>query len=121
MTARRANEYAARILTPPYVSNIPEVYHRVLPSTPSFLILCSDGLTDLYEEMGQQEMVNHWVQVVSQALELFSCLSDQRTNLALRLLRDAIGGEDATIVSRNITVEMEERWMDDTTIVVQRL
>lgn len=40
--------------------------------------------------------------------------------MGLYLLRDAIGGQDAHRLSRNMTVEMEERWMDDVTIVIQR-
>lgn len=42
-------------------------------------------------------------------------------NLALSLLRDALGGNEIERVSRMITVEMSFRWMDDTTILVQRL
>lgn len=38
----------------------------------------------------------------------------------MALLREAIGGNDVHAVSRNLTVEMEERWMDDTTIIIQR-
>ena len=44
-----------------------------------------------------------------------------RTNLAVHLLRDAIGGNDIHRASANLTVEMDERWMDDTTILVHRL
>jgi pyruvate dehydrogenase phosphatase len=41
-------------------------------------------------------------------------------NVALSLLRAAIGGQDEHKVSRNLTVEMEERWMDDVSISIQR-
>lgn len=42
-------------------------------------------------------------------------------NPALALLRAALGGGDGALVSRMLTVEMGERWMDDTTVVVLRL
>ena len=42
-------------------------------------------------------------------------------NLALSLLRDGLGGGDVRLVSQKLTVEMEEKWMDDVTIIVQRL
>lgn len=116
MSPQKANEYATRIRTPPYVSHKPDVYHRVLPNSPSFLILCSDGLPDLYDEMGPSELVNRWVGIVGRCWES----QGPRRNTALSLLRDAIGGDDTNTVSQNLTVEMDERWMDDTTIIVQR-
>jgi pyruvate dehydrogenase phosphatase len=46
---------------------------------------------------------------------------DLQGNLAVRLLRDAVGGDNTELVSRNLTLEMEDKWMDDITILVQRL
>jgi hypothetical protein len=41
-------------------------------------------------------------------------------NLSLCLLRDAIGGDDVDAVSRYLTLEMDDKWIDDISIVVQR-
>jgi pyruvate dehydrogenase phosphatase len=38
----------------------------------------------------------------------------------VHLLRDAIGADDISRSSANLTVEMDERWIDDTTIIVHR-
>lgn len=81
------------------------------------LLLCSDGLPDLYNARidSRAEMVNHWAQTVGNALDARS------DNAALVLLRDALGGDDERSVSSYLTVEMDERWMDDVTILVQIL
>ncbi|KAI0633397.1 protein serine/threonine phosphatase 2C [Trametes polyzona] len=134
--------HVPRIRTPPYLSSMPDVYHVPLrngeraerngqvrgnAAPPRILILCSDGLSDLYDGYSFQEMADEWVQVVGQELDAAAgprgahASGNARSNLALALLREAIGGADTELVSRNLTVEMEERWMDDTTIVVQRL
>jgi pyruvate dehydrogenase phosphatase len=42
-------------------------------------------------------------------------------NMALRLLRHALGGDDRVRVSRVLTLDMEAAWVDDTTIIVQTL
>jgi len=45
----------------------------------------------------------------------------EEENLALRLLRRALGGEDLMSISQMITLDMDSPWMDDTTIIVQAL
>ncbi|KAL0956064.1 hypothetical protein HGRIS_002233 [Hohenbuehelia grisea] len=111
--------HAEHILTPPYVSNTPEVLHRPLSNAPgcSLLILCSDGLVDLYDtNIPHANLPSHWAGIVGQT---FTTGPD---NLAASLLRDALGGDDLDKVSQVLTVEMDEdRWIDDTTIIVQRL
>jgi pyruvate dehydrogenase phosphatase len=111
-------EYSTRILTPPYISNIPDVYHHVLPDSPCFILLASDGLMSAsqYSDMDPRETAGRWIQIAGQALDL-----DRSSNGALSLLRDVLGGDDTQMVSRNLTVEMDERWMDDTTILIQRI
>lgn len=42
-------------------------------------------------------------------------------NMALRLLRRMLGGEDRYSVSRVLTLDMDEAWIDDTAIIVQTL
>ncbi|KAJ7925153.1 phosphatase 2C-like domain-containing protein [Mycena leptocephala] len=109
---------ASRISTPPYVSNIPDVYHHNLPSRPWFLILCSDGLpsAETYDGMDTSSMTRIWTETVGHILDSQS----PAVNIALSLLRAAIGGQDEHKVSRSLTVEMEERWMDDVSISIQR-
>ena len=111
-------EYSKRILTPPYVSSIPDVYHHVLPDSPCLILLASDGLVSAsqYSGMDPREIASYWIQIAGQALDL-----DRSSNAALSLLRDVLGGDDTQMVSRNLTVEMEERWMDDTTVLIQRV
>jgi pyruvate dehydrogenase phosphatase len=76
-------------------------------------------------------MVAHWVRVAgatvsssgagSRNLRNIDGSSSNSDNAALALLRDALGGNDNRTISQNLTVEMDERWMDDVSILVQRL
>lgn len=119
--------YLPALKTPPYVTGTPDVYYRRIRRTAqangsleAFLILATDGLLDggRTEPIEvTQEAVDHWASVVGREI---SARRERKRNLALALLRDAIGGENLEVVSRNLTVEMDERWMDDITIVVQR-
>lgn len=79
----------------------------------TFLILCSDGLTDLFDQTVEP---NRWAHIVGSALMTSKSVSPK--NAAAALLRTAFGGDDAVLVSRLLTVEMTNRWMDDTTVVV---
>jgi len=119
ISSKKFKTYAQRILTPPYVSNIPDIYHYV-PDPPYFVLLASDGLlsTERYAGMEAEEVVDHWINIIGQALD---SRSTAFSNAALCLLRDMIGGNDTDMASRTLTVEMEERWMDDTTILIQRV
>ncbi|EMD37475.1 hypothetical protein CERSUDRAFT_94479 [Gelatoporia subvermispora B] len=116
-----------RLLTPPYVSSQPDVFHRRLRQSSgysgpvdAFVILCSDGLQDMYDGLSEQKMADEWVNVVGRDIDASLRNQCARSNLAMGLLRDGLGGDDTQLVSRNLTVEMEERWVDDTTIIVQR-
>jgi pyruvate dehydrogenase phosphatase len=88
------------------------------------LILSSDGLQDLYDnhdiQLSDQEMADRWVGLVGHHMDSTTDM-DLQGNLAVRLLRDAVGGDNTELVSRNLTLEMEDKWMDDITILVQRL
>ena len=93
-----------------------------------FLILCSDGLIvepadpNDYGKEVPGEVEKRWVEIVGEAVER----GGQEDNLALALLRGVLAagpssGEEEgekEKVSRALTVEMMERWMDDTTVVV---
>ena len=119
---QRPETYVTRVKSPPYVSSVPDVHHIPLQKGASgqqrdvFLISCSDGLADLYDGRTRQDMIHRWVTVVGRAVG-----NRTRANLALLLLRDGLGGDDIRLVSQKLTVEMEEKWMDDVTIIVQRL
>ncbi|KAI0305512.1 protein serine/threonine phosphatase 2C [Multifurca ochricompacta] len=119
---QRPETYIARVKSPPYVSNVPDVHHiplsRGLPGQyrDRFLISCSDGLADLYSGRTRTDMIQRWLLVVGQSIEK----RKRAGNLALSLLRDGLGGDNIYLVSQKLTVEMEEKWMDDVTIIVQR-
>ncbi|KAF9562787.1 protein serine/threonine phosphatase 2C [Agrocybe pediades] len=115
----KVRKYIGRNLTPPYMTGVPDVKHlnlSALGSEKTVMVMCSDGLVDLSDDrLKLHEVLSKaWVKLVGEHY-------GDGQNLALRLLRDALGGEDSEKVSRMITVEMGFRWMDDTTILVQRL
>lgn len=70
--------------------------------------------------MSTQQSADQWVTVIGKALDSATSSSDGMPNLSLCLLRDAIGGDDTEAISRNLTLEMEDQWMDDVSIIVQR-
>ncbi|THU94507.1 protein serine/threonine phosphatase 2C [Dendrothele bispora CBS 962.96] len=141
-----------RNLTPPYLSNSPDVRYLDLrslqptacgiestntnigaePEAKACLVMCSDGLVNLYNEADHwepEELYKEWIRVVVDRPSNLSVdqspdsnpIASIEANHALNLLRDALGGQDEDKVSRMITVEMEDRWMDDTTVVVEFL
>jgi len=119
VTPERMEAFIHRISTPPYMTGVPDVTHvnlASLGSTSSFLIMNSDGLTDLSDDRLKLEMLTQkWVSLVGKEYP------GESQNLALKLLREGLGGKDEDKISRMITVEMNWRWMDDTTILVVRL
>jgi pyruvate dehydrogenase phosphatase len=123
--------FLSRNRTPPYISSEPDVVHRRLGPR-SFLILATDGLSELYDGAGRSDMVADWARCVAEAGTGAKAKAKVGTkgereegegeeNLALRLLRRALGGEDLMSISQMITLDMETPWMDDTTIIVQAL
>jgi len=111
----KVDGFLPRYLTPPYLSNVPEVTHVDLSQVASkdaVLILASDGLPDLQGEHGKLpiSLAQRWVQVAVES-----------NRPALSVLRDAMGGNNLEKASFWLTVEMDESWMDDTTIIVTRL
>jgi pyruvate dehydrogenase phosphatase len=116
------DEWIGRNMTPPYLSRHAEVHYRRLlkghnevesAGRDGFLIMCSDGLTDLFRD--EEDVVARWAEVVGSVVD-----GTERGNAALALLRDALGGEDLDKVSAFMTLESTEGWMDDTTVAVQR-
>jgi pyruvate dehydrogenase phosphatase len=114
--------FLARNRTPPYISSEPDVVHRRLPPRSagrSFLVLATDGLSELYDGTPRAEMAADWACCVAEAAA--EAPSVKGENLALRLLRHALGGEDLMSISQMVTLDMDTPWMDDTTIIVQAL
>ena len=64
-------------------------------------------------------MADEWGRVVAEVVNKEGMSG--KTNLALKLLRHSIGGEDVKSVSRVLTLDMNTPWIDDTTIVIQTL
>ncbi|TFK75295.1 protein serine/threonine phosphatase 2C [Pluteus cervinus] len=109
-------DHSQLILTPPYVLGTPEVFHVQIPDSPCFILLCSDGLNlDPIDEVDIHDLLNRWTTTTGKALDRAA-----PPNMALALVRDAIGGDDNQEVSRNLTVEMDEPWLDDITVIVQK-
>jgi pyruvate dehydrogenase phosphatase len=114
-------EFISRNLTPPYISNQADVRHvdlTLLEEQERVLIMCSDGFVDLY--MYDETRAASLEHIAAGWISLLNLWSDEH-NEALRLLRDAIGGEDEDKVARNLTRRAPVRWIDDTTVLVVRL
>lgn len=123
--------------SPPYLSVLADVKHVALqPSTAntseSFLILCSDGLVDLYEHTNArratlEEILTQWVHILGEYMDRRGAKvgnEADKDNSALALLRHALmGGEvdNPDRLAQMLTVEIPCRWMDDTTALVQTL
>ena len=125
-TSRNVQEFIGRNLTPPYMSAAADVRHVSLHDHREndeevVLLLASDGLIDLYDPEEKREtdgnygldaLAKKWVDVIG---------NNDGQNKALSLLRDSIGGDDTVKVSTFLTLEADERWMDDVTILVQKI
>ncbi|KAJ7713951.1 protein serine threonine phosphatase 2C [Mycena maculata] len=114
-------DFLGRNLTPPYMSAESDVQHVRVPSlgaSEAFLVLASDGLVDLsgdtygYDHRHPKIGGKKWVEVLAR--------KERTGNAALYLLRDAMG-QDEDSVSSMLTIESEQRWMDDTTILFSTL
>ena len=92
---------------------------------PRFLILASDGFADLCEGEGQTRIIESWANSMVSRNPPESVTDSkpwsQQDNMALRLLRRTVGGENRFGVSKVLTLEMDGAWIDDTSIVVQTL
>jgi pyruvate dehydrogenase phosphatase len=113
-------DLVARNFTPPYVSNRAEVEQVDLtsldPSTMPVLILCSDGLVDLYSRRSK-------VRDIAQAVQSWTTTltGGGGDNLALDLLWDALGGDEGIDASSKVIRGMSNRRVDDTTVIVLQL
>jgi pyruvate dehydrogenase phosphatase len=132
-TSAKPEDLIPRILTPPYLSNKPDVRHVDLrrlhhpdsdattAKPESFLIMCSDGLVDLYDARDPSALdqnAKSWMQAASKDGEGLYQGAAIYENRALRILRDGLGGEDTDKVAQWITVEITGKWLDDITVLV---
>ncbi|KIP06588.1 hypothetical protein PHLGIDRAFT_72468 [Phlebiopsis gigantea 11061_1 CR5-6] len=113
----RLSVFLPRLLTPPYLSGVPDVQQVALAGTrreDTVLVLCSDGLVDVSKahEKPLAEVAARWIEVASR---------NMGDKPALRVLRDAMGGDDKPQVSFWLTAEMDTPWVDDTTVLVMRV
>lgn len=94
-----------------------------VPGVPNqFLILCTDGLPDLLEGVPAKDHAQYYVDaVVPRGVRDERAMFNVDDNLALRLLKNALGGEDSNAISQMVTVRSDQPWLDDITILVQIL
>lgn len=97
-----------------------EVEHFDLSSLSSdampVLILCSDGLSDLYSRRSQRCDIARNIE-----MWLTNLTPHDRGNLALNLLWDALGGNEELDTASKIIRGMPGRRVDDTTALVLQL
>ncbi|THH10971.1 hypothetical protein EW145_g974 [Phellinidium pouzarii] len=123
----RIVEFIKRSLTPPYVSATPEIEHRMLKRKDGSvkrkytLVLCSDGLTDLYLERDWRlETVARQIarvcmnESIQNGGDVWEGLGG---NLALCISKDALGS-DLNKQSLKLTIDLNFKYIDDTTVIV---
>lgn len=87
-----------------------------MPDGPFFVMLSTDGLlVDITDEQDMQELVNKWTKAIGKSLD-----GNKKLNPAVAVIKEAIGGDNHHSVSKNLTVEMDEPWLDDMTVTVQK-
>jgi pyruvate dehydrogenase phosphatase len=117
--AEKIENWVPRILTPPYLTHKAAIQHRKLkPENDRFLILASDGLTDLLSP-DSPLLTDAHIQGVAQAL---GEAREGGMPLSSQLLKYAMGGSNMSRTSQYLTVDMGAKdWMDDTTVVCLKL
>jgi pyruvate dehydrogenase phosphatase len=93
---------------------------------PRFLILASDGFSALCDGERQVRVIESWARSMvarDPPASVTDAQPGSRTdNMALRLLRLALGGDDRFGVSRMLTLDVpDDSWMDDTSIVIRTI
>jgi pyruvate dehydrogenase phosphatase len=108
--------------SPPYVSSDAEVAHRRLHGRQR-LVLCTDGLADISHQDDPVQAAKEWGWIIKEAGSSVKALdrAKQGSNMAADLLYQVLGGEDVDSVARALTLELEEPWFDDVTIIVLSL
>lgn len=107
-----------RNLTPPYLSNIPDVQHYRFPSSikNQCLILSSDGFADLFKLV---HGVTDPVELASMCASIASLAEAEGKNMAVSLLWEAFGGNNGHNIFRESVERTHSRGkVDDITVVV---
>ncbi|KAI5987484.1 phosphatase 2C-like domain-containing protein [Pisolithus albus] len=116
-------EFLVRNKTPPYISAMPEVTHfpldRLQRPLRRYLILCSDGFTDICGQH-RRSVIDRWLRTIPPVARDHSGTMPIPPNRALQLLWQGLGGESVS-VSKALTLDLDVPWLDDITIVVQSL
>jgi pyruvate dehydrogenase phosphatase len=118
----KVEDFIARSFTPPYLTATADIrQHSADSGRERFLILASDGLTDLFSEPGgpptfTQVDADRWAHALGGAADKVG----EEKNLALSLLREGLGGDDLDKCSKYLTIEKDGRIMDDTTVLVYK-
>jgi pyruvate dehydrogenase phosphatase len=111
-------EFLVRNHTPPYISAQADVVHRRLvrgAHSQHFLVLCTDGFTDISANGDPERAADEWTGIVREAIKA------RGDNLALDLLQGVLGGQDLASVSRALMLELDYPWLDDITIMLLSL
>jgi pyruvate dehydrogenase phosphatase len=108
--------FLVRNRTPPYISADAEVVHQRLGHEKHFLVLCTDGFADLSNSEDSAHAAGDWSRILSRIAS--QSVAKTNTNLAAELLHQVLGGDNVDGVSRAITLELEEPWFDDATVIV---
>ncbi|EGN96297.1 hypothetical protein SERLA73DRAFT_94425 [Serpula lacrymans var. lacrymans S7.3] len=119
-------EFLVRNHTPPYISATPEVTHYALdarwagsghPHPPRrYLVLCSDGFADLCGSQ-HDKVLREWAR---NGGKRGTAAGAKPQNMALRLLWQALGGDDKH-VSSVLEQGKHAYCLDDTSIIVQSI
>lgn len=114
----KVEEFILRNITPPYLSSTPDVVHHRLEAGDQRLILCSDGLTDLYgeREVKEEEATQRIAQIALQKDEGDE-LEGLEGNRALHIVKNALGN-DLESQSAFLTIDFDFPHLDDITVIV---
>ena len=114
----KISKLITRNRTPPYLSNQAEVKHVDIattnPNPTPILILCFEGLCDLYKRRSPTNSLPKDVHLWLTTTSLIEC----RSNLASELLWDALDGDGRIQAATKTVRGMPGRRIDDTTVVV---
>ena len=114
----KVEEFTLNNLTPPYLTATPEVVHKKLESAQYSLVLCSDGMTDLYCERGISEgEANQRIARIALQKGDDEVVTGLGDNKALFIIKDGLG-EDLEMQSAFLTIDIDFPHLDDTTVIV---
>ncbi|KAF5361324.1 hypothetical protein D9757_015172 [Collybiopsis confluens] len=107
-----------RNLTPPYISNIPDVQHFPFPpsSRSQYLLLCSDGFADLFK---LAHGITDPVKLATTCASIASSTEAEGKNIAISLLWEAFGGNnEGNIFRKSVERTLKGGRVDDVTLVL---